>query len=177
MFIYYFFYFFAAVNITRPRFSGLDEFGYSSYVAYPSIPSMGHFYEFHLKLTFANNVSALRNSLILFSGQKGQGESKWEYCLYLLLHLSLFTLISVHPSVLSVGCCIYWCMKNKSWSHSSLAVKFFPHTAEVMLKEVRFGNSITQLGDINGAAPVKCAVNVNPGPNSRDNLSVHKTGR
>ncbi|XP_051773782.1 protein eyes shut homolog [Ctenopharyngodon idella] len=64
-----------AVNITRPRFSGLDEFGYSSYVAYPSIPSMGHFYEFHLKLTFANNVSALRNSLILFSGQKGQGIS------------------------------------------------------------------------------------------------------
>ncbi|KTF80127.1 hypothetical protein cypCar_00038726 [Cyprinus carpio] len=63
-----------AVNITRPRFSGLDEFGYSSYVAYPSIPSMGHFYEFHLKLTFANNVSALRNNLILFSGQKGQGE-------------------------------------------------------------------------------------------------------
>ncbi|KAG1930353.1 neurogenic locus notch protein [Pimephales promelas] len=64
-----------AVNITRPRFSGLDESGYSSYVAYPSIPSMGHFYEFHLKLTFANNVSALRNSLILFSGQKGQGIS------------------------------------------------------------------------------------------------------
>ncbi|XP_067277909.1 protein eyes shut homolog [Pseudorasbora parva] len=64
-----------AVNITRPKFSGLDEFGYSSYVAYPSIPSMGHFYEFHLKLTFANNVSALRNSLILFSGQKGQGIS------------------------------------------------------------------------------------------------------
>ncbi|RXN10513.1 eyes shut-like protein [Labeo rohita] len=64
-----------AVNITRPRFSGLDEFGYSSYVAYPSIPSMGHFYEFHLKLTFANNVSALRNNLILFSGQKGQGIS------------------------------------------------------------------------------------------------------
>ncbi len=72
----FFCYFFAAVNITRPRFSGLDEFGYSSYVAYPSIPSMGHFYEFHLKLTFANNVSALRNNLILFSGQKGQGESK-----------------------------------------------------------------------------------------------------
>ncbi|KAL1262658.1 hypothetical protein QQF64_005397, partial [Cirrhinus molitorella] len=64
-----------AVNITRPSFSGLDEFGYSSYVAYPSIPSMGHFYEFHLKLTFANNVSALRNNLILFSGQKGQGIS------------------------------------------------------------------------------------------------------
>nr|XP_009305790.1 protein eyes shut homolog isoform X2 [Danio rerio] len=64
-----------AINITRPKFSGLDEFGYSSYVAYPSIPSTGHFYEFHLKLTFANNASALRNNLILFSGQKGQGLS------------------------------------------------------------------------------------------------------
>lgn len=115
----YFFYFFTAVNITRPRFSGLDEFGYSSYMAYPSIPSMGHFYEFHLKLTFANNVSALRNSLILFSGQKGQGGSHWEYCSCLLLHLSLFALISVHPSALRIACCIYWCMRNKSWIHRS----------------------------------------------------------
>ena len=31
-----------------------------------------------------------------------------------------------------------------------------------MLEEVRFGNSISQLGDINGAAPVKCAVNGSP---------------
>ncbi|XP_051945836.1 protein eyes shut homolog [Xyrauchen texanus] len=61
------------VNVTRPRFSGLDEFGYSSYVAYPPVPNMSHFYEFHLKLTFTNNASALRNNLILFSGQKGQG--------------------------------------------------------------------------------------------------------
>ncbi|TRZ01156.1 hypothetical protein DNTS_002836 [Danionella cerebrum] len=66
---------FAALNITRPKFSGLDEFGYSSYVAFPSIANMGHFYEFHLKLSFANNASALRNNLILFSGQKGQGIS------------------------------------------------------------------------------------------------------
>nr|XP_055025772.1 protein eyes shut homolog [Misgurnus anguillicaudatus] len=64
-----------AVNITRPRFSGLDDFGYSSYVAYPPIPNMSHFYEFQLKLTFANNASALRNNLILFAGQKGQGIS------------------------------------------------------------------------------------------------------
>lgn len=47
-----------------------------------------------------------------------------------------------------------------------------------MLEEVRFGNSITQLGDINGVAPVKCAVNGSPeSMQSRDNLSVHKTGR
>lgn len=126
-------------------------------MAYPSIPSMGHFYEFHLKLSFANNVSALRNSLILFSGQKGQGGSKLEYCSYLLLHLSLFALISVHPSALTIACCIYWCMKNKSWIHSSWG-------------HVRgSGTSISQLGDINGAAPVKCAVNVSPEPmQSRD---------
>uniref|UniRef100_A0AAR2KS92 Protein eyes shut homolog n=1 Tax=Pygocentrus nattereri TaxID=42514 RepID=A0AAR2KS92_PYGNA len=62
-----------AINITRPRFSGLDEFGYTSYMAYPPIPSMSSFYEFKLKLTFASNVSALKDNLILFSGQKGQG--------------------------------------------------------------------------------------------------------
>lgn len=65
-----------AINITRPRFSGLDNFGYTSYLAYPPIPSMSYFYEFKLKLTFASNVSALKDNLILFSGQKGQGERR-----------------------------------------------------------------------------------------------------
>ncbi|GAA6091690.1 protein eyes shut homolog [Tachysurus ichikawai] len=63
-----------AITITRPRFSGLDEFGYSSYMAYPSISSMSYFYEFRLKLTFSNNSTAMKNNLILFSGQKGQGQ-------------------------------------------------------------------------------------------------------
>ncbi|KAK3522966.1 hypothetical protein QTP86_010304 [Hemibagrus guttatus] len=62
-----------AIKITRPRFSGLDEFGYSSYMAYPPISSMSYFYEFRLKLTFSNNSTAMKNNLILFSGQKGQG--------------------------------------------------------------------------------------------------------
>lgn len=66
--------------------------------------------------------------------------------------------------------------EKKSWIHSSLAVNVFPAIDEVMLEEVRLRNSITQLGDINGAAAVKCAVSVRPGPNSRDNLSVHTTG-
>jgi len=113
-------------------------------MAYPSIPSMGHFYEFHLKLTFANNVSALRNSLILFSGQKGQGGSKWEYCSHLLLHLSLFALISVHPSALPIACCIYCGLKIRAGFIA----------AGVIIEKVRFGSSITQLGDINGAAPL-----------------------
>ncbi len=52
-------------------------------------------------------------------------------------------------------------------------IAVFPALDEVTLEEVRFRNSITQLGDINGAA----AVSVSPGPNSRDHLSVHTTGR
>ncbi|XP_062376385.1 protein eyes shut homolog [Sardina pilchardus] len=62
-----------AINITRPRFSGLDEFGYTSFMAYSPIPSGNFFYEFQLKLTLANNISAMKNNLILYSGQKGQG--------------------------------------------------------------------------------------------------------
>ncbi|XP_046698701.1 protein eyes shut homolog isoform X3 [Silurus meridionalis] len=62
-----------AIRITRPRFSGLDEFGFPSYMAYPPISSMSYFYEFRLKLVFSNNSTAMKNNLILFSGQKGQG--------------------------------------------------------------------------------------------------------
>uniref|UniRef100_UPI003AAC0E98 protein eyes shut homolog n=1 Tax=Centroberyx gerrardi TaxID=166262 RepID=UPI003AAC0E98 len=63
-----------AINITRARFSGSDEFGYTSFVAYSSIPSLSFFYEFLLKFTLANNASALKDNLILFSGHKGQGD-------------------------------------------------------------------------------------------------------
>ncbi|XP_049592179.1 protein eyes shut homolog [Syngnathus scovelli] len=62
-----------AVNITRTRFSGTDEFGYTSFAAYTNIPSLSFFYEFQLKLTLANNTSALKDNLILFAGRKGQG--------------------------------------------------------------------------------------------------------
>lgn len=65
---------FAAINITRARFSGSDEFGYTSFVAYSSIPSLSFFYEFKLKFTLANNSSAVKDNLILFAGHKGQGE-------------------------------------------------------------------------------------------------------
>ena len=67
---------FAAINITRARFSGNDEFGWTSFVAYTAVPSLSLSYEFQLKLTLANDASALRDNLILFSGQKGQGENK-----------------------------------------------------------------------------------------------------
>ena len=65
---------FAAINITRARFSGSDEFGYTSFVAYSSIPSLSFFYEFKLKFTLANNSSAVKDNLMLFAGHKGQGE-------------------------------------------------------------------------------------------------------
>uniref|UniRef100_A0A672IFL9 Protein eyes shut homolog n=1 Tax=Salarias fasciatus TaxID=181472 RepID=A0A672IFL9_SALFA len=62
------------VNITRARFGGSDEFGYTSFVAYSSIPSLSLFYEFRLRFTLANNSSAVRDNLMLFAGQKGRGE-------------------------------------------------------------------------------------------------------
>ncbi|XP_036403134.1 protein eyes shut homolog [Megalops cyprinoides] len=61
------------INITHPRFNGTDEFGYTSFMAYSSLPGISFFYEFKMKLTFSNNGSALRDNLILFSGQRGQG--------------------------------------------------------------------------------------------------------
>uniref|UniRef100_A0A673BLA4 Crumbs cell polarity complex component 2b n=1 Tax=Sphaeramia orbicularis TaxID=375764 RepID=A0A673BLA4_9TELE len=62
------------INITRARFSGSDEFGYTSFVAYSSIPSLSFFYEFKLKFTLTNNSSAVKDNLILFAGHKGQGD-------------------------------------------------------------------------------------------------------
>uniref|UniRef100_A0A8P4KTZ8 Protein eyes shut homolog n=1 Tax=Dicentrarchus labrax TaxID=13489 RepID=A0A8P4KTZ8_DICLA len=61
------------INITRARFSGSDEFGYTSFMAYSSIPSISFFYEFKLKFTLANNSSAVKDNLMLFAGHKGQG--------------------------------------------------------------------------------------------------------
>ncbi|XP_072293357.1 protein eyes shut homolog [Eucyclogobius newberryi] len=61
------------VNITRPRFSGNDEFGYTSFLAYTSVPSLVFFYEFKLKFILADNSSAIKDNLILFAGYKGQG--------------------------------------------------------------------------------------------------------
>uniref|UniRef100_A0AAQ5Z5T4 Protein eyes shut homolog n=1 Tax=Amphiprion ocellaris TaxID=80972 RepID=A0AAQ5Z5T4_AMPOC len=61
------------INITRARFSGSDEFGYTSFVAYSSIPSLGFFYEFKLKFTLTNTSSAAKDNLMLFAGHKRQG--------------------------------------------------------------------------------------------------------
>ncbi|XP_058507232.1 protein eyes shut homolog [Solea solea] len=61
------------INITRARFSGSDEFGYTSFVAYSSIPSLTFFYEFRLRFMLANNSSAVKDNLILFAGHKGRG--------------------------------------------------------------------------------------------------------
>ncbi|KAM7385717.1 hypothetical protein PAMP_001779 [Pampus punctatissimus] len=61
------------INITRARFSGSDEFGYTSFIAYSSIPSLSFFYEFKLKFTLADNSSAVKDNLIMFAGHKGQG--------------------------------------------------------------------------------------------------------
>ncbi|KAM8858778.1 protein eyes shut homolog isoform 2-T3 [Spinachia spinachia] len=63
------------INITQARFSGSDEFGYTSFVAYSSIPSLSFFYEFKLKFTLDNYSSAVKDNLMLFAGHKGQGNA------------------------------------------------------------------------------------------------------
>lgn len=65
---------FAAINITRARFSGSDEFGYTSFMAYSSLPSLSFFYEFKLQFTLTSNSSAMKDNLMMFAGHKGQGE-------------------------------------------------------------------------------------------------------
>ncbi|KAM6923263.1 protein eyes shut homolog [Lycodopsis pacificus] len=63
------------LNITRARFSGSDEFGYTSFVAYSPVPSLSFFYEFKLRFTLAINSSAVKDNLMLFAGHKGQGNA------------------------------------------------------------------------------------------------------
>lgn len=72
---------FAAVSITRARFSGSDEFGYTSFVAYASLPSFTFFYEFKLQFTLANNSTAVKDNLVMFAGLKGRGESETRHLL------------------------------------------------------------------------------------------------
>ncbi|KAJ7408903.1 protein eyes shut [Willisornis vidua] len=61
------------INITQPSFSGTDVFGYTSFLAYSTIPNITLYYEFRLKFQLANHHSALQDNLIFFTGQKGQG--------------------------------------------------------------------------------------------------------
>nr|XP_013807799.1 PREDICTED: protein eyes shut homolog [Apteryx mantelli mantelli] len=62
-----------AINISQPSFSGTDVFGYTSFLAYSTIPNITFYYEFRLKFQLVNHHSALKDNLIFFTGQKGQG--------------------------------------------------------------------------------------------------------
>ncbi|XP_069742209.1 protein eyes shut homolog [Narcine bancroftii] len=62
-----------AVNITYPLFSGTDEFGFTSFLAYSTIQNISSYYEFRLKFTLADSDLATKDNLIFFTGQKGQG--------------------------------------------------------------------------------------------------------
>lgn len=62
------------INITYPNFSGTDSFGYTSFLAYSAIPNISLYYEFQLKFQLANHNSSLKDNLIFFTGQKGQGK-------------------------------------------------------------------------------------------------------
>nr|XP_060608807.1 protein eyes shut homolog isoform X1 [Anolis sagrei ordinatus] len=62
-----------AINITYPSFSGIDAFGYTSFLAYSAIPNISLHYEFHLKFQLSNNNYSIQDNLIFFTGQKGQG--------------------------------------------------------------------------------------------------------
>lgn len=64
-----------AINVTRPRFGGNDEFGYTSFAAHSSLPSLSLFYEFRLQFTLAGGSSAAKDNLVMFAGHKGQGEA------------------------------------------------------------------------------------------------------
>ncbi|CAL8359765.1 unnamed protein product [Boreogadus saida] len=66
-----------AINITRPRFGGGDgggALGHTSFLAYSPVPGLSAFYEIRLRFTLANNASAMRDNLVLYSGQKGHGD-------------------------------------------------------------------------------------------------------
>ncbi|XP_059971085.1 protein eyes shut homolog [Mesoplodon densirostris] len=64
-----------AVHITQPRLSGMDAFGYTSFLVYSRVPDISYDYEFHLKFQLANNHSAVEDNLLFFTGQKGHGLS------------------------------------------------------------------------------------------------------
>ena len=70
----------AAINITRPRFGGDGgALGHTSFLAYSPVPGLSAFYEIRLRFTLANNASATRDNLVLYSGQKGHGETPEEH--------------------------------------------------------------------------------------------------
>lgn len=74
-----FFFFNPAINISQPSFSGTDDFGYTSFLAYSAIPNITFYYEFRLKFQLANHHSALQENLIFFTGQKGHGKLCFYY--------------------------------------------------------------------------------------------------
>ncbi|XP_038656647.1 protein eyes shut homolog isoform X3 [Scyliorhinus canicula] len=64
-----------AVNITYPLFSGTDEFGFTSFLAYSTIQNISFSYEFRLKFTLADGHAATKDNLIVFTGQNGHGSN------------------------------------------------------------------------------------------------------
>ncbi len=104
-----------------------------------------------------------------FLGKRDKVSQNRNIVLFLYICYSIFIHFDLSASLSDIS----W---RGGAGFSSSAVNVFKALYEVML-EVRFRNSITQLGGINGAAAIKCAVSVSPGPNSRDHLSVHTTGR
>lgn len=71
-----FFLCFSAVNVTSPQFSGTDEFGFTSFIAYSMIQNISSYCEFRLKFTLADPDKATKDNLIFFTGQKGQGKNR-----------------------------------------------------------------------------------------------------
>ncbi|MBN3291855.1 EYS protein, partial [Polypterus senegalus] len=58
---------------TCVRFSGRDDHGLYSFVAYSAIPNMSTSYEFNLKFKIDKKPSAFKDNLMMFTGQRGEG--------------------------------------------------------------------------------------------------------
>lgn len=52
----------------------MGAFGYTSFLACSRMPEFSFDYGFHSKFQLANNLSALQNNIIFFTGQKGRGK-------------------------------------------------------------------------------------------------------
>ncbi|XP_053732042.1 protein eyes shut homolog [Synchiropus splendidus] len=92
------------VNITRARFSGTDEFGYTSFMAYSSLPSLNLFYEFKLKFILANNASAVQDNVIVFAGNKGQGSDGDDFLVLGIRNGRLVHRFSLGSGVATIVC-------------------------------------------------------------------------
>ncbi|XP_023932811.1 protein eyes shut-like [Lingula anatina] len=67
-----------AAVISRPAFFG-DQYGYSSYLAYPKIPSLEFEMDIRFKFTLNNLDTALDSGLMIFTGQQGNYPNGSDY--------------------------------------------------------------------------------------------------